>query len=200
MLVGHIPAAAVAVRHMGMGGRVEVVFASDVQPGVIVNADELGAGCTLAIVVVQRLIGHQQLQELVAAGTQRANFRDGVGVMIHSAEPGDAALHLALDEQVCRADAALRAGILAGGVGDVVDHHAHDAAIAAPGFAGKRVGVIVRQHAEAGVHLLTLRQRGNDCILRNSGRSSRFGRGGRTGLSSAPAFSGARKKNRCCLS
>ena len=187
VLVSYIPAAAVAVRHMGMGGRVEVFFASDVQPGVIVNADELGAGCTLAIVVVQRLIGHQQLQELVTAGAQRADFRDGIRIVIHGAEPGDATLHLALDKQVRRAKAALRAGILAGGVGDIVDHDTHDAAIAPPGFAGQRVGVVVRQHTKTGVQLFAFRQRRSDSRLRRSRRGSSFRGCSRAGRSSAQA-------------
>lgn len=87
--------------------------------------------------VVQRLPRHEQLQELVTAGAQRAHLRDGVGVIIHRAEAGDAALHLALDEQVGRTDAALRAGVLPLGVADIVHHHAHHAAVAAARLAGK---------------------------------------------------------------
>ena len=43
---------------------------------------EFGAGGALTVVVVQRLIGHQQLQELVAARAQRADLRDGVGIAV----------------------------------------------------------------------------------------------------------------------
>ena len=147
MLVGHIAAAAVAVRHMGMGGGVEVALAADVQAGVVVHVDKLGAGGTFAIVIVQCLPRHEQLQELVAAGAQRAHLRDGVGVIIHRAEAGDAALHLALDEQVGRTDAALRAGVLSLGVADVVHHHTHHAAVAAAGLTGKGVSVVGGQAA-----------------------------------------------------
>ena len=167
VLVGHVPAAAVAVGHMGVDRGVEVALAADVQAGVIVHADELGAGGALAVVVVQRLIRHQQLQELVAAGAQRADLRDGVGVVEHRAEAGDAALHLALDEHVRRTDAALRAGVLARGVGDVVHHHAHDASAAAPGLAGERVGVVSGGHGKAGVQLFPFRQRRDDQIGRS---------------------------------
>ena len=147
MLIRHVAAAAVAVRHMGMGGSVKVALAADVQAGVVVHVDELGAGGAFAVMVVQRLPRHEQLQKLVAAGAQRSHLRDGIGVIVHRAEAGDAALHLALDEQVGRAKAALRAGVLPLGVADVVHHHAHHAAIAAAGLAGKRVGVVGGQAA-----------------------------------------------------
>ena len=132
---------------MGMGGSVKVALAADVQAGVVVHVDELGAGGAFAVMVVQRLPRHEQLQKLVAAGAQRSHLRDGIGVIIHRAEAGDAALHLALDEQVGRAKAALRAGVLPLGVADVVHHHAHHAAIAAAGLAGKGVGVVGGQAA-----------------------------------------------------
>ena len=151
MLIGNIPAAVVAMGNMGVHRGAKVALAADVQAGVIVHADELGTGGTLAVVVIQRLIRHQQLQKLVAAGAQRADFRDRVRIVIYCAETGDAAFHLALDEQVGRTDAALRAGILTGSVGDVVDHHAYDAAIAALGFAGQQVGIISRQCADPGI-------------------------------------------------
>ena len=147
MLIRHVAAAAVAVRHMGMGGGIKVALAADVQAGVVVHIDKLGAGGTFAIVIVQRLPRHEQLQELVAAGAQRPYFRDGIGVIVHRAEAGDAALHLALDEQVGRAKAALRAGVLSLGVADVVHHHTHHAAIAAAGLTGKGVGVVGGQAA-----------------------------------------------------
>ena len=67
----------------------------DVYKRQVVYVDEFGAGGALTVVVVQRLIGHQQLQELVAARAQRADLRDGVGIVEHRAEAGDAALHLA---------------------------------------------------------------------------------------------------------
>ena len=105
------------------------------------------SGNTFAIVIVQRLPRHEQLQELVAAGAQRPHLRDGVGVIIHRAEAGDAALHLALDEQVGRTDAALRAGVLSLGVADVVHHHTHHAAIAAAWLTGKGVSVVGGQAA-----------------------------------------------------
>ena len=38
-----------------MGGCVEVALAADVQTGVVVDADELGAGGAFTVVVVQRL-------------------------------------------------------------------------------------------------------------------------------------------------
>ena len=147
VLVGHVAAAAVAVRHMGMGGGVEVALAADVQAGVVVHVDKLGAGGAFAVMVVQRLPRHEQLQELVAAGAQRPHLRDGTGVVVHRAKAGDAALHLALDEQVSRADAALRAGVLPLGVADVVHHHAHHAAVAAARLTGKGVGVVGGQAA-----------------------------------------------------
>ena len=147
MFIRHIAAAAVAVRHMGMGGGTKVALAADVQAGVVVHIDKLGAGGTFAIVIVQRLPRHEQLQELVAAGAQRTYLRDGIGVIVHCAEAGDAALHLALDEQVGRAKAALRAGVLSLGVADVVHHHTHHAAIAAAGLTGKGVGIVGGQAA-----------------------------------------------------
>ncbi len=100
MFIGHIPAPAVAVSHMRMGGKIKLL-AADVQAGIVVYADEFGAGGALTVVVVQHLIGHQQLQELVAARAQRADLRDGVGIVEHRAA-GDAALHLALDQQIGR--------------------------------------------------------------------------------------------------
>ena len=93
-----------------MGGSIKVALAADVQAGIVVYADEFGAGGALTVVVVQRLIGHQQLQELVAAGAQRPDLRDGVRIPEHGTQAGDAALHFTLDEQVCRADAALGGG------------------------------------------------------------------------------------------
>ena len=45
----------------------EIILAADVQPGVAVHADELGAEDALAVVVVEDVPGHEQLQELVAA-------------------------------------------------------------------------------------------------------------------------------------
>ena len=133
-----------------MGGGVEVALAADIQAGVVVHVDELGAGRTFAIMVVQRLPGHEQLQELVAAGAQRADLRDDVGITIHRAEAGDATLHLALYEQVRRAQTALWTGILPLGVADIVDHHTHDAAIAAAHIAGKRVCIVGGQAALGG--------------------------------------------------
>ena len=150
VFVGNVAAAAVPVGHMGMGGRVEVALAADVQTGVVVDADELGAGGAFAVVVVQRLPGHQQLQELVPAGAHGPHLGDAVGVAVHGTEASDAALHLALDEQVSRRKAPLRAGVLPLGIADVVDHHAHDAAAAAVGLAGQRVGVVGRQPAGRG--------------------------------------------------
>ena len=147
VFIRHIAAAAVAVRHMGMGGGTKVALAADVQAGVVVHIDKLGAGGTFAVMVVQRLPRHEQLQELVAAGAQRAYLWDGIGVIVHRAEAGDAALHLALDEQVSRAKAALRAGVLSLGVADVVHHHTHHAAIAAAGLTGKGIGVVGGQAA-----------------------------------------------------
>ena len=78
MLVGHVAAPVVPVGHMGVDWRVEVILAADVQAGVIVYIDELGAEDALAIVVIEGLMGHEQLQELVAAGAQRPDLRDGV--------------------------------------------------------------------------------------------------------------------------
>ena len=150
VFVGNVAAAAVPVGHMGMGGRVEVALAADVQTGVVVDADELGAGGAFAVVVVQRLPGHQQLQELVPAGAHGPHLGDAVGVAVHGTEASDAALHLALDEQVSGRKAPLRAGVLPLGIADVVDHHAHDAAAAAVGLAGQRVSVVGRQPAGRG--------------------------------------------------
>ena len=182
MLIGHIPAAAVAVSHMRMGGSIKVALAADVQAGVVVYTDKLGAGGTFAIVIVQGLIGHQQLQKLVAARAQRADLRDGIGIVEHRAEAGDAALHLAFNEQVGRRKAALRAGVLPGGVGNVVDHHAHDAPIAALGFAGQRVGIVRRQCGKAGSGLLACRQRGGSHSLRGCSRRGGAGRAGTESL------------------
>lgn len=132
---------------MGVSRGIKIAFAADVQAGVVIHVDELGAGGAFAVVVVQRLPRHEQLQKLVAAGAQRPHLRDGVGVVVHRAEAGDAALHLALNEQVSRADAALRAGVLPLGVADVVHHHADNTAVAAARLAGKGVGVIGGQAA-----------------------------------------------------
>ena len=147
VLIRHVAAAAVAVRHMGVSSGIKIALAADVQAGVVIHVDELGAGGAFAVVVVQRLPRHEQLQKLVAAGAQRPHLRDGVGVVVHRAEAGDAALHLALNEQVSRADAALRAGVLPLGVADVVHHHADNTAVAAARLAGKGVGVIGGQAA-----------------------------------------------------
>ena len=176
VFIGHIPAPAVAVSHMRMGGSIKVALAADVQAGIVVYADEFGAGGALTVVVVQRLIGHQQLQELVAARAQRADLRDGVGIVEHRAEAGDAALHLALDQQIGRGKAALRTGVLTGGVGDVVHHHAHDAAIAALGLTGQRVGIVSGQCGKTGSGLLACCQRGSNHVLRGCSRRSCAGR------------------------
>ena len=56
VFIGHIPAPAVAVSHMRMGGSIKVALAADVQAGIVVYADEFGAGGALTVVVVQRLI------------------------------------------------------------------------------------------------------------------------------------------------
>ena len=164
VFVGYIAAAAVTVGNVGMDRRVEVTLAADVQAGVIVYIDELGAENALAIVVIEGLMGHEQLQELVAAGAQRPDLRDGVRIPEHGTQAGDAALHLALDEQVCRADAALGACILLFGVGDVVDHHTHHPAGALAGFAGQRVSVVGRQKAERRACGFAGRCRGGGCL------------------------------------
>ena len=67
VLVGHIAAAVIAVGDDGVDGGLEIILAADVQPGVAVDADELGAEDALAVVVVEDVPGHEQLQELVAA-------------------------------------------------------------------------------------------------------------------------------------
>ena len=95
--------------------------------------------------VIQRLIGHQQLQELVPTGPEGSYLRDGVGIVVHGAEPGDAALYLGLNEDICRGKPPLRAGILPLGVADVVDHDSHDAPVAALCLSGKGVGIVGRQ-------------------------------------------------------
>ena len=180
MLIGDVPAAVVAVGHMRMYRRVEVVLAADVQVRVAVHADELGAEDALAVVVVQRLPRHEQLQELVASGTERADLGDIMDVREQGTEAGDTAFDLTLDENISRANAALRAGILFFGVADVVDHDADDPAIAAADLAGQRVGVIAGQDAESRVELLALRQPRNDSLRRGgcfAGRGRRCGRG-----------------------
>ena len=158
VLVGDVLIPLDAVGHMRMDRRVEVVFAADVQAGVVVHMDELGAEDAFAVVIVQSIPGHEQLQELVAAGADGADLRDAVHIGIECAEAGDAALDLALDEQVGRTDAALWAGVLPLGIADVVDHDAHDAAVGAAGLAGQRVSVIGRQCAAPGLRLLDARQ------------------------------------------
>ena len=130
---------------MGVDGRVEVTLAADVQARILIYIDKLGAEDALAVVVIECLPGHEQLQELVAAGAERAHLRDVIGIMEQRAQAGDTALYLALNQDVCRADAPLRAGILPLRVGDVVDHHAHDAAIGAVGLSGQHISVIDRQ-------------------------------------------------------
>ena len=65
MLIGHHPAAGVPVGHLGMGGGVEIALAADVQAGIIPLTDVLGAEHALAVVVVEGLPGHDELQELV---------------------------------------------------------------------------------------------------------------------------------------
>ena len=110
-------------------------------------------------------MGHEQLQELVAAGAAAART-SGMVVRIpeHGTQAGDAALHLALDEQVCRADAALGACVLLFGVGDVVDHDTHHPAGALAGFAGQRVSVVGRQKAERRACGFAGRCRGGGCL------------------------------------
>ncbi len=97
---------------MGMDRGVEVALAADVQAGVVVDADELGAENAFTVVVIQGIPRHEQLQKLVAARADGADLRDVVHAGIHRAEAGDAALDLGLDEQVGAADAPLGAGIL----------------------------------------------------------------------------------------
>ena len=58
VLVGHIAAAVIAVRDEGVGRGLEIILAADVQPGVAVHADELGAEDALAVVVVEDVPGH----------------------------------------------------------------------------------------------------------------------------------------------
>ena len=160
MLVGDVLTALDAVGHMGMDWGVEVALAADVQAGVVVDVDELGAENAFTVVVIQGVPRHEQLQKLVAAGADGADLRDVVHAGIHRAEAGDAALDLALDEQVGGSDAALGAGVLSFRVADVVDHDAHDPVVAAALFAGQGIGVIAWHHAEAGVELLARGQGG----------------------------------------
>ena len=182
VLVGDVLISLDAVGHMRMDRRVEVIFAADVQAGVVVHVDELGAEDALAVVVVQCIPGHEQLQELVAAGADGADLRDAVHIGIERAEAGDAALDLALDEQVGRTDAALRAGVLPLGIADVVDHDAHDAAVGAAGLAGQRVGVVGGQRAARGLRLFDARQRGRRQLRRCSGLAGRSRGAGRRGV------------------
>ncbi len=85
MFIGYVAAAVVTVGNVGVDRRVEVALAADVQAGVIVYIDELGAENALAIVVIEGLMGHEheQLQELVAARAQRPDLRDGVRIPEH---------------------------------------------------------------------------------------------------------------------
>ena len=148
VLVGHIPATAVAVRKKGMHRRIEVIFATDIQVGIVVDVDELGAENALPIVVIDRLPRHEQLQELVAAGADGADLRDLGRLVEHRAEAGDAALDLALDQQVGGAESPLRAGVLLLRGRDVVDHDAHDPVVAAACRTGQKIRVVVGQGHE----------------------------------------------------
>ena len=160
VLVGDVLTALDAVGYMGMDRGVEVALAADVQAGVVVDVDELGAENAFTVVVIQGVPRHEQLQKLVAAGADGADLRDVVHAGIHRAEAGDATLDLALDEQVGGSDATLGAGVLPFRIADVVDHDAHDPVVAAALFAGQGIGVIVRHHAEAGVERLARGQGG----------------------------------------
>ena len=176
VLVGNVPAAVVPMRDDGVGGGVEVALAADVQPGVAVHIDELGAEDALAVVVIEDVPRHEQLEELVAARADGADLGDAVSVAEHGAQAGDAALDLRLDEQVGAADAPLGAGVLALGVGDVVHHHGHRAAVGAAPDAGEKVGVVVGQGGGAGFRLFDLRQRGGGHLAGCLGRGRRSGR------------------------
>ena len=169
VLVGHIAAAVIAVRDEGVDRGLEIILAADVQPGVAVDADELGAEDALAVVVVEDVPGHEQLQELVAARAEGADLGDAVGVAEHGAQAGDAALDLGLDEQVGAADAPLGAGILALGVGDVVHHHSHRAAVGAARGAGEDVGVVLGQGRD---ERFALGRRGDGHVAGSFRRSS----------------------------
>ena len=169
VLVGHIAAAVIAVRDDGVDRGLEIILAADVQPGVAVHADELGAEDALAVVVVEDVPGHEQLQELVAARAEGADLGDAVGVAEHGAQAGDAALDLGLDEQVCAADAPLGAGVLALGVGDVVHHHSHRAAVGAARGAGEDVSVVLRQGRD---ERFALGRRGDSHVAGSFRRSS----------------------------
>ena len=169
VLVGHIAAAVIAVRDDGVDRGLEIILAADVQPGVAVDADELGAEDAFAVVVVEDVPGHEQLQELVAARAEGADLGDAVGVAEHGAQAGDAALDLGLDEQVGAADAPLGAGVLALGVGDVVHHHSHRAAVGAAGGAGEDVGVVLGQGRD---ERFALGRRGDGHVAGSFRRSS----------------------------
>ena len=142
MLIGHHPAAGVPVGYLGMGGGVEVALAADVQAGIIPLADVLGAEHALAVVVVEGLPGHDELQELVPARPQRPHLGDGVHVAVEGAQPADAALYLGLDQDRRRRQPPLGPRVLAGAVADVVDHHCDDPPAAALGLAGQGVSVV----------------------------------------------------------
>ena len=172
VLVGHIAAAVIAVGDDGVDRGLEIILAADVQPGVAVDADELGAEDALAVVVVEDVPGHEQLQELVAARAEGADLGDAVGVAEHGAQAGDAALDFGLDEQIGAADAPLGAGILALGVGDVVDHDGHRAAVGAARGAGEDVGVVLGHDAEGRVKLFALGRRGDGHVAGSFRRSS----------------------------
>ena len=122
--------------------------------------------------VVEDVPGHEQLQELVAARAEGADLGDAVGVAEHGAQAGDAALDLGLDEQVGAADAPLGAGILALGVGDVVHHHSHRAAVGAARGAGEDVGVVLGHDAEGRVKLFALGRRGDGHVAGSFRRGS----------------------------
>ena len=85
------------------------------------------------------------------------------------ASAGVTALDLGLDEQVGAADAPLGAGILALGVGDVVDHHSHRAAVGAALGAGEDVGVVLGQGRD---ERFALGRRGDGHVAGSFRRSS----------------------------
>ena len=171
VLIGHYAVPAVPVGYMGMGGGVEIALASDVQPGVVPLIDVLGAENALAVMVVEGLPGHQQLQKLVPARAEGAHLGDDVGAGVDSAQPADVALHLGFDQDGGGRQAPLRPRVLPGAVADVVDHHAHHPAAAGLGLPGEGIGIV--------------RGKGGGAAGSGLGRSRR-GRGGRSAGGSGP--------------
>ena len=142
-LAGPVHAAIVAV---AVGTVVVVQLAVIVVDAVLLHDDGL------AFMDIQCLPGQDEAEELVTAGTDRANFADGLIIGKDRHKAGDAALDLDFKQDVGFGQAALGAGRH-----DVVDHDRRDAlafgVIGPLRLAGQDVGLIGGQFGGRGGRL-----------------------------------------------